>query len=87
MAIMPRQWEAIMQDSRRVRIEGCNVRCHAFSPWMISATQNLTQVNTIQNLYMYYVVDYPRLLPGYNYESSYYSIGKSDIYGTRKLKQ
>ena len=86
-SIMPRQWAAMMQDARRVRIKGCSVRCSAFSPYITTTTQNLQQIAMIPNSYFYYVVDHPRILPGYNYESSYYSTGRSDMYGTNVLKK
>ena len=86
-SIMPRQWEAIMQDARRVRIKSCAVRCSAFSPYITTTTQNLQQIAMIPNSYFYYLVDHPRILPGYNIESSIYSIGRSDMYGNKSLQQ
>ena len=76
-----------MQDARRVRIVNANVYCHAFSPYITTATQNIEQITMIPNSYFYYVVDHPRIIPGYNIESSFFSAGRSDLYGHNPLKK
>ena len=63
-----------------------NTLIYMIIPWITTTTQNLTNVGTIPNSYFYYVVDYPRILPGYNQESSLYSIGKSDLIGSASLQ-
>lgn len=87
MAIMPRQWEALMQLGRRVRVVSASVRAYGFTPYITTTKQNLSNVSTIQNSYCYYVVDHPRILPGYNVSSSHYSVGKSDLYGATTLSK
>ena len=76
-----------MQDARRVRVVNAGVKCHAFSPYVMTTTQNLEQITMIPNSYFYYVVDHQRLFPGYNVESSAYSIGRNDLSGSNKLKK
>ena len=50
LSIMPRQWNAIMQDARRVRTVNANIHCHAFSPYITTTTQNIDQITSILTL-------------------------------------
>lgn len=85
-AVMPREWVALSQMAREIRIDSIHVRCWGWSLFAISASQNETQVQSVPNIYLYNVTDNDYLLPGYNINECHYDVGSQDFSQPEELK-
>ena len=86
-AVMPRQFEALAQESCRMRVDSIHCRIYAISPWAQVKTTTMAQTQTVPNMFFYLVHDDEHLLPGCNITPKCYDSGEDELgHGNAPLK-